>query len=229
MKGVLKMPQTDPAPTDPQQEISLAVEQERIKQSMKAVDRLVERIAPTLVDFGTWIFGGLIAFTLLIMASLLTIGPVDPAIMVATTTFALALPLNIAGLFLLRLVQDLAQMGFEEEVTQAFQEVGLTEGGRVPTPQILEAQRKRRTAVFLRFSVGILALSAILTLAGMIATLWHMAWWIGVAFFAMIVISLGIVIIAFGTSLAPDSSEEKLQKRRYREEILRQAKAQPRK
>ena len=223
------MPQTDPAPTDPQQEISLAVEQERIKQSMKAVDRLVERIAPTLVDFGTWIFGGLIAFTLLIMASLLTIGPVDPAIMVATTTFALALPLNIAGLFLLRLVQDLAQMGFEEEVTQAFQEVGLTEGGRVPTPQILEAQRKRRTAVFLRFSVGILALSAILTLAGMIATLWHMAWWIGVAFFAMIVISLGIVIIAFGTSLAPDSSEEKLQKRRYREEILRQAKAQPRK
>ena len=223
------MSQTDPAPTDPQQEISLAVEQERIKQSMKALDRLVERIAPTLIDFGTWIFGGLIAFTLLVMASLLTIGPVDPAIMVATTTFALALPLNIAGLFLLRLVQDLAQMGFEDEVTQAFQEVGLTEGGRVPTPQILEAQRKRRTAVFLRFSVGILALSAILTLAGMIATLWHMAWWIGVAFFAMIVISLGIVIIAFGTSLAPDSSEEKLQKRRYREEILRQAKAQPRK
>jgi hypothetical protein len=215
---------TDPVPADPRPEISLAAEQERVKQAMKALGRLVERITPWLVDFGSWIFGGLIAFTLLVMASLFTIGPVDPATMVATTTFALALPLDVAGLFLLRLRQDLAHIGYEEEVAQAFQEVGFTTGPQVPTLKSLEVQRKGGTRVTLLTSLGILALSAILTVTGLIATLWHMAWWIGVAFITMVLICLGIVIVVFVASQPPDSAEEKERKRHYRQEILRQAK-----
>ena len=218
------MSQSDPAPADPHQEISRAAPQEQYKQSMKAFGKFVERISPWLFEVGSWIFGGLIAFTLLVMASLLTIGPADPAIKVATVAFALALPLNVTGLFLLRLVQDLKQVGFEEEVAQAFQEISFPGGAQITTPKALESMRKRRAGFFLGFSLGILTLSGILTLTGMIAALWHMAWWIGVAFFAMIIISPVIVIVAFVSTQPPDSPEEKEQKRRYREEMARQAK-----
>jgi hypothetical protein len=220
------MPQTDPAPADPHQEISLASAEEQNKQIMKAFEKLVERITPWLLEFGSWIFGGLIASTLLVMASLFTIGPVDPAITVSTAAFALALPLNVTGLFLLRLLQDMKHVGLEEELAQAFHDVGFTIGEQLASPKTLDSLRKRRTATLLGYSLGILALSALLTLTGMIAVLWYMAWWIGVVFFAMVIISLVIVIVALVTSGPPESQEEKELKRRYSEGITRQAKEQ---
>jgi hypothetical protein len=223
------MSQSDPAPADPQQEISRAAPQEPSKQSMKAFEKFVERISPWLFEVGSWIFGGLIAFTLLVVASLLTVGPVDPAIMVATAAFALALPLDVAGLFLLRLVQDMKRVGIEEEVVQVFQDVGFTVGEQIASPTALESLRKRRTRIVLGSSLGILAFSFLLTLTGMTAALWYMAWWIGVVFFAMVLISLAVVIVAIVTIQPPDSEEEKELKRRYQEETTRQAKAQDKK
>jgi ABC-type multidrug transport system fused ATPase/permease subunit len=196
---------------------------------MKAFGKFVERITPWLFEVGSWSFGGLIAFTLLVVASLLTVGPVDPAIMVAMTAFALALPLDVAGLILLRLVQDLKRVGFEEEVVQVFHDVGFTVGEQMASPTALESLRKRRTGIVLGDSLGILALSGLLTLTGMTAALWHMAWWIGVVFLAMVLISLAMVIVAIITIQPRGSQEEKEYKRRYREEMTRQAKAQAKK
>jgi len=221
--------QTDPAPADPHQEISLAAPEEVYKQSMKAVGKLVERITPWLLDFGSWIFGGLIAFNLLVVAALITVGPVDPAITVSTAAFALALPLELAGLLLLRLDQDLKHVGFEEEVAQAFQEVGPNVREQVASRTALELWPKRRTRIVLLYALWILALSVVLTLTGMTAALWHMAWWIGVVFFAMVLISQGMVIVAIVTSQPPDSQEEQERKRRSREEMTKQAKAQDKK
>jgi hypothetical protein len=223
------MSQTDPAPADPHQEISRAAPQEQNKQNMKAFGKFVERITPWLFEVGSWSFGGLIAFTLLVVASLLTVGPVDPAIMVAMTAFALALPLDVAGLILLRLVQDLKRVGFEEEVVQVFHDVGFTVGEQMASPTALESLRKRRTGIVLGDSLGILALSGLLTLTGMTAALWHMAWWIGVVFLAMVLISLAMVIVAIITIQPRGSQEEKEYKRRYREEMTRQTKAQAKK
>ncbi len=232
------MSQTDPPPADPRQDISPPAAEEKNIQGKKpiwqatpgevwkAFGKLVERITPWLLEFGSWIFGGLIAFTLLVMASLLTIGPVDPAIMVATTAFALALPLDVTGLLLLRLIQDIKHAGFEDELTQAFQEVGFTFSEQNSASTALQTQGKRRTGVILSYSLGILTLSAFLTLTGMIATLWYMAWWIGVSFFVVVLLSPIIVIAAIVNSEPPESAEEKELKRRYREEITRQAKAQ---
>ena len=220
------MSPTDPAPADPRQEIPLAAPEEQYKQGMKAFGGFVERITPWLFEVGNWIFGGLIAFTLLVIASLLTVGPVDHAINVATAAFALALPLDVTGLFLLRLVQDLKQVGFEEELAQAFHEVGFTVGEQVLSPQALETMRTRRTRIVLGYCLGILTLSALLTLTGIIAALWHMAWWIAVAFFAMVMLCQGIVFVAIATSQPPDSAEEKERRRRYRDEITRRAKEQ---
>src|SRR5947209_10371871 len=179
------MSQTDPTPADPHQEISRAAQEEQYKQSRKpiwqatpgevwkAFGKLVVRITPWLFEFGSWIFGGLIAFTLLVMAALINVGPVDPAILVATAAFALALPLNVTGLILLRLIQDLKHVGFEEELAHAFEEVGFTFGEQIPSPTAVEILPKRRTGVVLSYSLGILALSVLLTLTGMIATLWY--------------------------------------------------------
>jgi ABC-type multidrug transport system fused ATPase/permease subunit len=220
------MSQTDPAPADPQQEISLAASQEQNKQIMKAFENLVERITPWLLEFGSWLFGGLIAFTLLVMASLFTIGPVDPTITLSTAAFAFALPLNVTGLFLLRLVKDLKQVGFEKELEQAFQDVDFTVEQQATSKKALDSMRERRTGVFLGYSAGILALSIILTLIGMIAVLWYMAWWIGVIFFVIVIICPVIVIVALFTSQPPETPEEKERRRRYREELTRQAKEQ---
>jgi hypothetical protein len=223
------MSQTDPAPADPHQESSRAATQEQYKQSMNAFVKFIERISPWLFEVGSWIFGGLIAFTLLVVASLLTVGPGDPAIMVATAAFALALPLDVAGLFLLRLVQDMKRVGIEEEVVQVFQDVGFTVGEQIASPTALESLRKRRTRIVLGSSLGILAFSGLLTLTGMTAALWYMAWWIGIVFFAMVLISLAMVIVAIVTIQPPDSEEEKELKRRYQEEMTRQEKAQDKK
>jgi MFS family permease len=191
---------------------------------MQAIGKLIERITPWLVEFGSWLFGSLIALILLVLASLLTVGPVDPAVLIAAAALALALPVAVAGLFLLRLDQDMKRIGFEEEVAQAFQDVGLPDGGQVASPQTAESRRKRRTGVILIYSLIMLALSILLTLTGVVAALWHMAWWIGIAFSAMVIVSQGIVIAAFASAQPPDSPEEKERKRLYQEELARRAK-----
>lgn len=216
----------DSAPADPRQESPLAAAEDQVKQNLKAFGAFIDRITPWLFDVGSWIFGGLIAFTLLVIASLLTVGPVDHAIDISTAAFALALPLDVTGLFLLKLVQDLKQVGFEEELAQAFHEVGFAVGEQVLSPNALESMRKRRTRIVLGYCLGILVLVALLTLTGVIAALWHMAWWIGVAFFAMVLISLGIVTVVIATAQPPDSAEEKERRRRYRDEIIRRANEQ---
>jgi ABC-type multidrug transport system fused ATPase/permease subunit len=206
------MSQSDPTPADPHQQVSLAAPEELFGQALKALGKVVESITPWLVEFGSWLFGGLIAFNLLVIAALITVGPVDPAILVSTAAFALALPVEVAGLFLLHLDQNLKQVGFEEAVAQAIQEMPFAGSEQIPSPSGLETQRKRRTRRVLSFGLGILALSVVLTVIGMMAAMWHMAWWIGVAFLATVLISLGVVIAAIVTRQPPDSAKRKERK-----------------
>ena len=71
---------------------------------------------------------------MLVQAALFTIGPVDPAILVATAAFALALPLNVTGLLLLRLIQEMKGARFEDELAQALQEAGSV-SDQIPTTE----------------------------------------------------------------------------------------------
>jgi len=215
---------TKRAPFNLDPELSPAALKALRKQNRDLSWKLVERITPWLVEVGSWFFGGLIALMLFIIASLITVGPVDPAITVASTTFALALPLAVAGLFLLRLVQDKKHIGFEEELEQVIQEAGLTSEEQTAAQGAHESQQKRRTDIVLSYACGILALSILLVLAGMVAALWHLAWWIGVVFLAMSLLSLGTVLAALITLEPPDSPEQQQQKRRLWEEMIRQAK-----
>jgi hypothetical protein len=219
--------QPDPALTDQHRVGSLPAATTPANQGIQAYNSILERITPWLFEVGSWIFGGLIAFTVLIIGALLPVRPVDLPVEIATAVFALALPLDVTGLVLLRIVRDVKPIGFEQGIVRAFQEAGLTPGEQqIPSLTTLEAVRKRGTRNVVYTAIGILTLSAVLTLAGMVAALWHVAWWIAVAFGVMVFICQVIVQIVMVTSQPPLSAEEKAERQRQRQAAIRLAKEQ---
>jgi hypothetical protein len=161
-------------------------------RTQAALGTLLARVTPWLLDLGNWIFGALIAFSLVILGAMLTVGPVDRAVLVATAAFALALPLDVAGFVLLRIAVDMKKVDLETVATAAFVEAGFTseDVGQALDPR--ESEQKRTRKVLL-YSYNLLTVTALLTLVGMTAALWHMAWWIGVAFAAMLLVSVSVV------------------------------------
>ena len=220
------MAQNKPKPPEPNKDVAYAAAQTSISQAEKAFEEAMERTTPWLVDVGYWIFAGLIAFDLVVMAPLIVTVSADQALTISIVMFALALPLNLAGLVMLRLIQDMAHVGFSEEWARAFQDAGLPLGEQLASPKAREAQRKKRATIVLRYSFGVLTLSVALTLTGLTAALWHIAWWIGVIFLAMAIVSLGIVIAALVTLGPRDTPEDRERQRRYWEEMMKQAQAQ---
>ena len=159
------------------------------------------------------------AFNLVVIASLITVGPVDAAILTSITAFACALPLNVAGIFLLRLVKDMKDIGIDDIALQAFQEARFPDiAAYFPPARERKALRQRGSRVALGYSLGIAALSMALTLTGVVAALWHMAWWIGVALAAVVVLSAVLVMVAIAHSLPPESEAEQELKRRFKEQ-----------
>lgn len=196
---------------------------ESLSQTARAFGALSERMAPWLVEFGSWIFAGLIAFILVVLAALITIGPVDRAIMVAATAFALALPLDVAGLFLLRFVQDITRVGLGDAWERAFREAGLPVPEQVAPPVGPSSREARLTQTVLTYCYSILTLSALLTMVGLVAALWHIAWWVGVAFIAMALIALLLVLAALRTLTPPQTPADRERTQRYWEEMLKRA------
>ena len=220
------MSQANPAPTEPHKDVAYAAAQASLRQVEKASQEAFELTTPWLVDVGNWVFAGLIAFILVVMAPLIVAPSFDQALTIAIIALALSLPLDLAGLVMLRLIQDMAHIGFSEEWARAFQEAGLPLGEQLASPQAREAQRKKRATIVLRYAFGVLTLSIALTLTGLTAALWHVAWWIGVVFLAMTVISLAIVIAAMATLGPRESPADRERQRRYWDEMVKQAQAQ---
>ena len=220
------MSQANPAPTEPQKDVAYVAAQASLRQVEKASQEAFELTMPWLVDVGNWIFAGLIAFILVVMAPLIIAPSFDQALTIAVVMFALSVPLDLAGLVMLRLIQDMAHIGFSEEWARAFQEAGLPMGEQLSSPQARETQRKKRAAIVVRYAFAVLALSVALTLACLTAALWHIAWWIGIVFLAMTVISLGIVIAAMATLGPRESPADRERQRRYWDEMVKQAQMQ---
>ncbi len=169
---------------------------ETFTRTMSGMGRLIEAVTPWLLDLGSWIFGALIAFNLVILGALLTVGPVDLAVKISTAAFALALPPDIAGFVLLRLVADLSKGRVADVAMEAFAKEGFTVEGAPPRGAVA----KRLRSSTLRYSYLLLSLALVLTLVGVTAALWHMGWWIGIGFVVMVVVSQGVAVLAI-TSL----------------------------
>jgi len=183
---------------------------ERAKQSLDAIRRLLDRTTPWLSEIGSWVFGGLVAVNLVVISALLTVGPVDAAVRISVTLFACAFPLEVAGIVVLRLTKDLMDFGVDDLALQAFKESDFPEiDAYFPPAPERAALLKRRSGLALRYSLGIAVLSMALTLGGMVAALWHMAWWIGSVLLVMVVLSAGLVLLVFAHAQPPASAREK--------------------
>ena len=194
------MSREDTPPDETAATTSRTATDDTFKRTATAFGTLIERVTPWLLDLGSWIFGALTAFNIVILGALLTVGPADAAVIISAAAFALALPADVAGFFLLRLMADIKNANLEEVATQAFQQVGLNVEDPGPSPTAPESWQKRRTRVVLGYSYGLLALAVLLTLIGITAALWHMAWWIGVIFVPMVLVSQSVVLMAIAST-----------------------------
>jgi hypothetical protein len=178
---------------------------ERARQSLDAIGRLLDRTTPWLSEIGSWIFGGLVAVSLVVISTLLTVGPVDTAVRISVTAFACALPMSVAGPIVLRLTKDLMDFGVDDLARQVFKETGFPDiDVHFPPAAERAALQKRRASVALRFSLAIAGVSAVLTLAGLVTALWHMAWWIGTLLLVMAALSAGLVLVVFAHAQPPE-------------------------
>ena len=188
------------------------------EQSLKGLSNLIERVTPMVIEIGSWIFGGLIALNLVVMASLITVGPAHRSILISLTAFASALPLDVAGILLLRLTKDLKDSEIETIALESFKDAGFPDiEAYFPDREGRKEAARRRSHLALGYCMAIVTLSIGLTVAGLTAALWYMAWWIGVTLLAMTFVSALLVVLVFVHSLPPESEAEQELKRRLQE------------
>ena len=142
------------------------------------------------------------------------VAKVATAIKISTAALAAALPLNVAGILLLRLIKDLKEVGIDGLTLRAFQDAGFPHiDAYFPAPRERAIQHARRSRVALLYSMGIAALSIALTVTGMAAALWHLGQWIALVLVSSVVLSAALVTIAIAHGLPPESDAEKRLKR----------------
>jgi len=106
--------------------------------------------------------------------------------------------LHAAGIDLTLLAHEVEHLRVDDVAQQAFKESGFAEiEAYFPPAQERAAFLTRRAQVALRYSLAIAALSTGLTLIGVVAALWHMAWWIGSTLLAMVAFSAVSVVSGF--------------------------------
>jgi hypothetical protein len=191
---------------------------ERTARTFRGLRNLAATITPWLIDVGSWIFGGLTAVNLVVISALLTVGPVDAAIRTSTAALAAALPLNVAGIVLLRLIKDLKDVSLDDTALRSFQEAGFPDiDAYFPPPRERASADARRSRVALLYSLGIATLSIALTLTGMTAAVWHMGRWIAFVLVSAVILSAALVTAVIAYALPPESDAERHLKLRYRE------------
>jgi len=190
---------------------------EQSRRSLGAIERMVAWMTPWLVEVGSWAFGGMVAVNLVVIAGLITVGPVDRAVLVGVVALAGALPLDVAGIVLLRLIKDAEAVRIDDLALKAFQEARFPDiEAYFPAANARESSTRRRAATALAYALVILALSTGLTLAGLVASLWHMTPWAAVAFVVGVAIGVLLLVTVAVHSMPPNSEAERELRRRYR-------------
>lgn len=163
----------------------------RSAQAKEASETFISRMAPWFLEFGSWIFGGLIAYSIVliqapILNSAVTRG--DQALVICTLMLALALPLDIIGLIVLRLFGDLRRFDLENEFADAFSEMAdaADPTREKPDQAAIEHWQKKRLALIFHISVAILLIVLVLTIAATVAAMWYVMWWVAGVFLLMI-------------------------------------------
>lgn len=184
----------------------------QIKRRRQVMGTLMDTLKPWLLEFGNWICGGLIAFNFVIVPSLLLLAEDSPrpAILISILAIVCALPFNVSGLFVLRLIRDMKTVSIDSVMRQAFQDADVNKNNSnaiLPSSDD-EAQHKRRVDIGLRYSLRVVGLSAALTLIGLIAALWDVAWWLALIFVGAVIAIVMISVNVLGRLMRPDIDTE---------------------
>ncbi len=220
-------------PTDDQPDDELPLEEwtylgEEQREKLRQMHHtFILALAPWLFDFGSWLFGGLIAFSIVAIQSPIFMASADrdAAMIISACAYALALPLDIAGLCLLRLIQGIKQHNVEEEMQRTLQDVRYPGGQQAAPGDAFEQQRQRRTYNVIVSASWLSGLALLLTLLGLAASLWHIAWWIAIAFLLVALVSALLVTLMISAP-PPQSKAERAAQRQRRAALARRLRAQ---
>jgi hypothetical protein len=183
---------------------------ERSARTFRGLRNLAATITPWLIDVGSWIFGGLTAVNLVVISALMTVGPVDAAIRTSTAALAAALPLNVAGIVLLRLIKDVKDVGLDDITLRSFQDAGFPDiNAYFPSRRERASANARRSRVAILYSLGIATLSSALTLTGITAAVWHMGRWNAFVLVSAVILSAALVTVVIAHALPPQSDAER--------------------
>lgn len=121
-------------------------------ESVQGLGGLLEKTGPWLFSVGNWICGGLTAFGLVAISALLTVGPLDKAVLLSTKAFACSLPWNVSAIFVLRILKDITRLSVDELALQSFRDARLSKSTRtfrLPTKDDFTTQecRKPRSSI----------------------------------------------------------------------------------
>jgi hypothetical protein len=190
---------------------------------------LVTRTTDWLTEVGAWIFGGLLALNLVLIASLLDVGPADTAILISICALGCAFSVNVVGICLNRMVKDIKYVELAERLP-ILQELRDADSSEIealyPPPEERVPVQQRRSTMALWSSLGLAALSGILTTIGLVAALWHMAWWVGVAGLVTAVLSGTLIGVVFVSTKPPVSEVDRVLIQRYVDRRTREAQEQ---
>jgi len=146
--------------------------------------------------------------------------------LIAICALGCALPVNVAGIILNRLVKDIRDVETGEMVT-ALQSLGEADSSEIealyPPPEEQESLRRRRSSRALWWSLGFAALSSTLTAVGLMAALWHVAWWVGAGALATALVSATLVIVVYLSTKPAESERSRALVQRYTEHRLQEA------
>ncbi len=187
---------------------------------------LVTRTTDWLTEVGAWVFGGLLALNLVLVASLLDVGPVDTAILISICALGCALSVNVIGIVLNRMVKDIKYVELAERlpILQELRDAEPSEIEALSTPsEDREPVLRRRSTMALWSSLGLAALSGVLTTVGLVAALWYMAWWVGVAGLLTALVSGTLIAVVFVSTKPPVSEADKILIQRYVERRTQEA------
>lgn len=131
-----------------------------------------------LDEMGGWIFTGLIALALVILMNMLNAGVSDGKLLAAGVLLSIALPLELVGLWITRYLQNREQ----------------TQMAAMNIPSFPGKQR-----AFTRGMLGSLfGLSVLLSLFGVILTLWHISWATGLFFLLALIAGVALTFWVLG-------------------------------
>ena len=115
---------------------------------------------------------------------------------------------SLSSHFLLRLSRDVEAVRLEQLTLKSFEDAHFPDiRSYFPAPRERAATRRRRSRIALAYALGIATCSIGLTVAGIIAALWHMAPWVAKASLAATGLSLALVLLVMMHAMPPDSKE----------------------